>query len=287
MIGHSLDDHFGDSITRAKVGTSAEHSKSLDVLQSTLRVLKNDESVQKASEAVLLHPDFHVRNIFVDAEDHTKITGIIDWQSAAIEPAFVFAADTPDFARGLPDDQQQQDSEDISAEVQAANERTRIDVDFCVKTWFLMQQACEKLRPASCLDDMLLRVLAAPSFGWIDKNVVLQTLLDDLAEDWERLGLPGSSIYRPNKDEDVARRLDEYQAMRRMQAYLSGLLRCDDDGWVANERWEGVLRRYRVEYGRFVESVVMTEEAVTEEEKGRAMELVGRLWPWDQRRGCI
>lgn len=282
MLGHNLGDYFSDCISRARTGSSSRHSKLLDDLQATLDVLKNEKNVQKSSAAVLLHPDFHTRNIFVDAEDHTKITGIIDWQATAIEPGFVFAADTPDFARELPEEAEE-DTEDIDDEVKAANEKTRIDVDFCVKTWFLMQQACEKLRPASRLDDLLLRILAAPSFGWIDKNVVLEILLNNLAEDWERLGLPRSSIYRPSKDEDVVRRLDEYQAMRRMQAYLSGLLRCDDDGWVSNERWEGVLKRYRVEYGRFVESVMRTEEAVTEKEKRKAMQLVERLWPWDQR----
>lgn len=277
-----MDDYFADSISRAKRGSSQRHSKLLDDLQATLHILKHKQNVQKSSGAVLLHPDFHTRNIFVDAEDHTKITGIIDWQSAAIEPAFVFAADTPDFARELPDDEHE-DAEDISDEVKAANEKTRIDMDFCVQTWCLIQQVCENFRAASHLDLLILRVLAAPSIGWTNQEIILETLLNDLAEEWEQLGLPGSSIYQISKDEDVVRRLDEYQATRRMQVHLTGLLRCDDDGWVSNERWEGVLRRYRVEYGRFVESVMRTEEAGTEEEKTRAMELVGRLWPWDQR----
>lgn len=36
----------------------------------------------------LWHNDLHGENIFVDATDHGKITGIIDWQSASIAPLF-------------------------------------------------------------------------------------------------------------------------------------------------------------------------------------------------------
>lgn len=58
-----------------------------------------DPRIQEAAAATLLHPDLHRRNIFVSGHDPTVITGIIDWQSASVEPAFWYARDLPDFAR--------------------------------------------------------------------------------------------------------------------------------------------------------------------------------------------
>ncbi|KAE8356827.1 phosphotransferase enzyme family protein [Aspergillus coremiiformis] len=38
---------------------------------------------------VLWHPDLHTDNIFVDPEEPTRITGVIDWQAAHIAPLFL------------------------------------------------------------------------------------------------------------------------------------------------------------------------------------------------------
>jgi Ser/Thr protein kinase RdoA (MazF antagonist) len=54
--------------------------------------------VQHVAKPTLLHPDLHKRNIFVSDSEPTKVTGIIDWQSTSIEPAFIYANETPDFA---------------------------------------------------------------------------------------------------------------------------------------------------------------------------------------------
>ena len=46
----------------------------------------------------LWHSDLHSGNIFVDPADHTKITGIIDWQSTEASPLY-FAAMQPPFLK--------------------------------------------------------------------------------------------------------------------------------------------------------------------------------------------
>lgn len=46
----------------------------------------------------LYHADLHKRNVFVSDDDPTIITGLIDWQSSSIEPAFEYADEVPDFA---------------------------------------------------------------------------------------------------------------------------------------------------------------------------------------------
>jgi hypothetical protein len=72
-------------------------------------MLVQDKRIQDAAVPTLLHADFHMKNIFVSPEDPIVITGLIDWQSTAIEPAFIYANETPDFA-ALPE---QPDEEDI------------------------------------------------------------------------------------------------------------------------------------------------------------------------------
>lgn len=44
----------------------------------------------------LWHDDLHVANIFVDPKDHTKVVGLIDWQSTEISPLY-FHARQPHF----------------------------------------------------------------------------------------------------------------------------------------------------------------------------------------------
>ncbi|GIZ48249.1 hypothetical protein CKM354_001131700 [Cercospora kikuchii] len=282
-----LTSYFTDLIARSKatIGVAdherrIRHIELLDALEATLSRLARSHAVKDASGATLFHPDLHARNIFVDSADHTKVTSIIDWQSAAIEPAFVFASVDPDFAEDLLNDE---DDKDASAGDRAANARFRTTVEVCAKMWAVTQQFMKKVRPASNLNPTLLRVLAAPSQGWTDKIEAMTWLLNDLSESWDELGLPGESIYKQDQTAEVAELLDETEATHRLTKHLTRLLHCDNNGWVAEDRWNEVLARYRLEYGRFVESVVESEECKTEEDRVKAIEKANRLWPYDQR----
>lgn len=66
--------------------------------EAVLYDLIKEPQVQRVARPTLLHADLHKRNIFVSDSEPSKITGIIDWQSTSIEPAFVYANETPDFA---------------------------------------------------------------------------------------------------------------------------------------------------------------------------------------------
>ncbi|KAJ5563253.1 hypothetical protein N7535_008417 [Penicillium sp. DV-2018c] len=54
--------------------------------------------IADAATPALLHSDSHKRNIYVSAKDPTVITGLIDWKSTSIKPAFIYADETPDSA---------------------------------------------------------------------------------------------------------------------------------------------------------------------------------------------
>ena len=122
----------------------------MDINQSTLEAIADIEAVKVASKPSLFHPDFHARNIFVGLDDPTYITGIIDWQSAVIEPAFVNAAEIPDFAEELPFDRT------LDATRDAETDAAQTDAQRCASTWAVMAHLCPKLgEVASALDPLL------------------------------------------------------------------------------------------------------------------------------------
>ncbi|THX69793.1 hypothetical protein D6D08_05922 [Aureobasidium pullulans] len=267
------------SVERKGQGESVDdHLRLLDINQSTLEAIRDVEAVKAASKPVLLHPDFHTRNIFVNPSNPTQVTGIIDWQSAAIEPAFVNAAEIPDFAQELPHDKTL--DANCGAEMDAAQANTQR----CARTWAVMVHLCPKLGEAALvLDPLLCRYMAAPSFGWLDDMISVRSLLTDLSQQWERLGLPGRSLYQPSQADlqDLSVRLDELESTQRLRSYLARLLRCETDGWVSAERWEEVLPIYREQYGQFVDACIASREEG--ESQAVAVEKAQRLWPFDLR----
>jgi len=225
----------------------------------------------------LFHPDFHTRNIFVALDDPTQITGIIDWQSTAIEPAFVHAAEIPDFAEELPFDKT------LDANRRAEMDGAQADAQRCAQTWAVLAYICPKLGEAAALDPLLCRYLATASSGWLDDAVSLRSLLTDLDQRWEDLGLPGDSLYQPSQEDakTLSLELDELHSKQRLRMYLARLLCCETDGWVEMGRWEEVLPMYRTEYERFIEACVASREEG--ESESEAMRKGQRLWPFDLR----
>lgn len=65
----------------------------------------------------------------VDSEDPTNITGIIDWQSASIEPSFMLAVDTPDFAQELPQPESSDDEPNAEADVPSPHDTPNAEAD--------------------------------------------------------------------------------------------------------------------------------------------------------------
>ena len=247
-------------------------------------MVTSQQVVRSAGAPLLFHPDLHTRNIFVNPNVPTEVTGIIDWESATVEPAFVFAAETPDFAAELPDDHAtRQIIANEENDQDSARAKLKADVDFCVKTWSLVPIICEKLREASVLDNTLIQLLAAPSNGWLADEDFLRPALSDITQRWKYLGLPGRSSYQesPAEEEALRARLNETRATQQLKEYLSKRLGCDIDGWVPIERWEEVLPRYREEYRRFVEAMAGEEPNTMDMEA--TIRKADAIWPFDQR----
>jgi hypothetical protein len=252
-----------------------QHAELLDIAHRTIRTFIAQDHVRTAGAPLLSHPDLHTRNIFVLPEDPTVITGIVDWQPAAVEPAYVFAAETPDFAAEPPEQEESEQPADKDSTESQALANLKTGVDFCVKTWSMVPSICPKLREASQLDDSVVQLLSAPSNGWLDDDDSLRSMLSNLKQKWTELGLPGESCYQETQEEAKAleTRLDRRQATERLRKFLSRQLGCDNDGWVATDRWEDVLPRYREIYRSFVESVAESDPDEDADD----------LWPFDQR----
>lgn len=155
---HNLESYLIDLVEQAHLYQEAAHPegheypKSADTpqelsrhAQDTIDLLASQYVIQGAGAPLLSHLDLHTRNILVDPDDPTKITGVIDWESAAVEPAFMLAAETPVFAAELPDDHASRQLFDHEEGRNWAHARSRADVDFCVKSWSLVPMIYEKL----------------------------------------------------------------------------------------------------------------------------------------------
>ncbi|KAK6442967.1 hypothetical protein LTR95_000845 [Oleoguttula sp. CCFEE 5521] len=107
---NSLADYLEGQLSRTRTnllsrGLDVKSAKALLSLTETYEQLANvitqADRVKAACRPVLTHPDFHTRNIFVNKDDPTKVTGLIDWQHAAVNPAFIAGTETPDFGELL------------------------------------------------------------------------------------------------------------------------------------------------------------------------------------------
>ncbi|RMZ83363.1 hypothetical protein DV737_g1653, partial [Chaetothyriales sp. CBS 132003] len=239
--------------------TADAYLRLLDINETIITTITGTGAVQAAATPTLMHPDFHSRNIFVALDDPTQITGIIDWQSTTIEPAFVHAAETPDFAEELQLDETLDGNRD-DPEMEIA----KADAQRCAKTWAVMACICPKLREAMALDPLVCRYLAAASSRWLTNITCIRSLLTDLRQRWMGLSFPGEMLYQPiQHEEDVTalnQELDGLQSTQRLRMYLSRLLRCYTDGWVEADRWQEVLPVYREEYARFIGACVASWE---------------------------
>lgn len=179
-----------------------------------------DSRIQAAAAPTLFHPDLHKRNIFVSETDSSKITGIIDWQSASIEPAFWYADEVPDFA--VPDDSEN----DLSAKA--------FDACSCFFT--------PKLAGPRLMDENLFRPFLYSYRTWKDGAVALRHELIETTRRWNELGFAGSGphILLPPPDELVKheREYKLFVAAQKLKHDLSNLLDTATDGWVPLDKWE-------------------------------------------------
>ncbi|PPJ50761.1 hypothetical protein CBER1_07477 [Cercospora berteroae] len=76
----------GPNLHQPKIATKL---KAVDCYSELLGVVPPSDPV--LNRPCIWHSDLHVENVFVDPEDPTHITSIIDWQSSEVAPLFIHA----------------------------------------------------------------------------------------------------------------------------------------------------------------------------------------------------
>jgi hypothetical protein len=179
-------------------GSVKEHLRLLDVSSKVLQVLAQSSLIENVAIPTLIHPDIHKRNIFVSEEDPSQVTAIIDWQSTSVEPAFVYANNTPDFVEDPTADipvlekLMQGESPDMNSskgvstedpEVEAARKRHEKDVSTCQEIYeVVLRGFVPKLHNARAMDETLLRPFRYCDASWRDSAAALRQELIEISQ---------------------------------------------------------------------------------------------------------
>jgi hypothetical protein len=204
--------------------------------------------------------DFHKRNIYVSAGDPTVITGVIDWQSASIEPAFIYANEAPDFA-ALPEESEGKgnifENGQDEHKTPGQKEREWRDASICYQTYDVcMKGLAPKLRPARLLDPTLFRVFQYCHTTWRDSATALRQELIELSVRWTELGLQGSCPFSPTEEElkKHARDYEDFETVQRLKLWLRNSLHTNSDGWVPNNVWNAAKYAHRAAYDEWIQT---------------------------------
>jgi hypothetical protein len=232
--------------------------------------MSRDSRIREGAAPILFHPDLHKRNIFVSEDDPAVITGIIDWQSCSIEPAFWHADEVPDFAMpvGLPP---------FEGQLEPNSERCAKAFDVCTK--FLVP----KLSGPRLMDEALFRPFRYCYRTWKDGVVAFRHELIETSRRWKELGLAGSCPFPIPTTEDLAVHQKEYkhfEAAQDLRNSLSSLLNTASDGWVPSEEWEATESAHREMFHGMLQAVLTNENADDNEpikDEGDLRE----IWPFD------
>jgi hypothetical protein len=232
--------------------------------------MSEDPRIKDAATPALFHPDLHKRNIFVSDDDPTTMTAIIDWQSAAIEPAFWYADEIPDSAKHIPhpllDDQLEPNSE-----------RCAKAFDLCTR--FLVPT----LAGPRLMDEVLFRPFRYCYRTWRDGAVAFRHELIETSQRWKGLGLADSCSFPTPTPKELVVHEKEYQrfvAAQELKSSLLSLLNTASDGWAPPEDWETVEKAHKEMFDGMLQAV-LSNEGPDDDEPIRNEEDLKEIWPFD------
>ena len=244
-------------------GAIAEHIRLLNFSRDVASKLIEDPQIQKAAAPILLHQDLHKRNIYVSDQDPTIVTGIIDWQSCSINPAFMHINEVPDFAAYIPTSEDYLPSEDLPAGDNA---------NFCNQAFQAgVRLLMPKLYAAWELDDDIARFFEYCHRTYRDGAGILRQILIDLTNRWKELGLANPCPYPLPTSEEWLTHCEEYKALENAQElkkFVTNRLNTASDGWVPIDAWKETIEDHKKLYNEVLQN--MGEEDLRE------------VWPFDE-----
>ncbi|KAL9595894.1 MAG: hypothetical protein Q9219_006162 [cf. Caloplaca sp. 3 TL-2023] len=251
-----------------------EHTRLLKFGRDILHRLSQDTRIREAATPTLYHNDLHKRNVYVLENDPTTITGLIDWQSSSIAPAFEYADDIPDFAElNSTYSEDDQLAEDDPAIFNARLCRKAFDVS--------LQGYIPNLFAARALDENLIRPFRYCHRTWKDGAVALERDLIEVSSRWTELGLPNDCPYPlPTSDEMSTHNkgYDDFKVAQKLKQELMSHLDTPSDGWVPNECWELMKSTHKEAFDTMAQAMRDAKKAGDEE---ASEEFLRQMWPFD------
>lgn len=259
-------------------GSIEDHIRLLNISREIMQKLIEDMRIQNAATPTLIHADFHKRNIYVLPDDPTIITGIVDWQSTSIEPAFVYANETPDFAAPPEEDMLNEEDEPKTSE---AKRRVK-DASICYQTYDVcMKGFVPNLHAARLLDPTLFRLFHYSHTSWRDSAAAVRQELIEFSTRWKELGMQGSCPYAPTEKEisEHARQFEDFETVQKLKLWLKQSLNTNSDGWVPNEVWDAAKDAHKAAYEEWIQTARASEARGDDLTVAKA----DKLWPFDLR----
>ena len=232
--------------------------------------MSNNPRIRDAATPTLFHPDLNKRNIFVSDNDPTIITGIIDWQSSSIEPAFWYADEVPDFATPIA-------RPSLGNQLEPNSERCAKAYEVC--TQFLVP----KLAGPRLMDEAFFRPFRYCYRTWRDGAVAIRDELMKTSERWKELGLSGFCPYPLPTTKEVAVHQTEYKyfvAAHDLRYNLANLLNAASDGWVPLEDWEATKVAHTELFEGMLQAVLSNKNPDDDEPIKDERDLRD-IWPFD------
>ncbi|EEQ33390.1 conserved hypothetical protein [Microsporum canis CBS 113480] len=254
-------------------GSVDEHIRLIQDAEMAISHLIQHPLLKEAGSPLLLHPGFHKRNIFVSESDPTIVTGVIDWQSTSIQPAFMYVMDVPDFA-SLPDDLPflkkfvklpEEDEYNLKA------------ASICAQAYDVIIKAfIPKLQAARNLDPALYRIFHYCLTSWTSSATAVREELIDLFQNWRTYDIPGCCPYSISEEQVAAHKkmYIDFEDSMKLKAGLMRLFNTNPDGYMANDEWKKAYEALPMLREEWIASAV--ESGTTEED---AME----MFPFDGR----
>jgi hypothetical protein len=213
----------------------------LNMAREVMSMLDTGTIIDRFSQPVLWHTDLHMGNIFVSAEDPTKVVSLIDWQSISVSPLLLqtrfpeFLSVDPDFVLESPLPELPEDYATLDADDRRIAEfkvrQARMAKTYEVATSVHNPEAYKALFMPSFIQDLFTRCGEVSEEGIIP----LRACLIQLAEAWDDIGFESQCPFNFS-EEEIEKHNQEFQQYRDfhgIQEMARKLLDTDSEGWIS------------------------------------------------------
>ncbi|EEQ27989.1 hypothetical protein McanCB56680_006204 [Microsporum canis] len=242
-----------------RVNTPSLSKPHIKLLEQFISILPYIIPPSEITQPILMHQDLHFDNIFVDATDPSKISGIIDWQGTYASPLFmqsrfpsIFDCDDP-YPWGAIQPTLPEDFDALSPEekrlAEESLDRLRLKKFYELasrKMNPLQVKAMDAMRNDEHPTSFIFYIVQQSAF---DGPIPLRELLMQVYEKWDQLTrkngvTPTCPIsFTEEEIKEARQQAEEWgEAFGEFERFRTQLL--GKDGWVSHEQYEDAKREF-------------------------------------------